>query len=198
MTDDKALRLALAERLAVGGYLRTPPWRAAVEKVPRHEFLRGGFFEQVPGSAPTAWRPVVPDDPRWLTRCYDDDSLVTQIAGTIAPRDIRGEVLRTPTSSRTMPSLVVRMLEDLDVQDGHRVLEIGTGYSTGLLCHRLGDDRVTAVEVDEDVAGATRVALGNLGYHPHLITGDGLAGDPDGAPYDRLVATCGVVDLPYT
>ncbi|MGO4421796.1 protein-L-isoaspartate(D-aspartate) O-methyltransferase, partial [Streptomyces sp. MCAF7] len=117
MTDDKALRLALAERLAVGGYLRTPPWRAAVEKVPRHEFLRGGFFEQVPGSAPTAWRPVVPDDPRWLTRCYDDDSLVTQIAGTIAPRDIRGEVLRTPTSSRTMPSLVVRMLEDLDVQD---------------------------------------------------------------------------------
>jgi methyltransferase of ATP-grasp peptide maturase system len=195
--DDKALRLALAERLAAGGYLRTSPWRAAVETVPRHEFLRGGFFEQVPGSAPTEWRPVLPGTPHWLTRCYDDDSLVTQIAGTINPRDIRGEIMRTPTSSRTMPSLVVRMLEDLQVQDGNAVLEIGAGYSTGLLCHRLADYHVTSVEVDKDVASATRVSLGTLDYIPNLITGDGLAGHPDGAPYGRLIATCGVVDLPY-
>lgn len=73
--DDKALRLALAERLSAGGDLRTPPWRAAVEEVPRHEFLRGGFFEREDGPGPTAWRPVLPDDPRWLERCYDDDSL---------------------------------------------------------------------------------------------------------------------------
>ncbi|MFB7507955.1 ATP-grasp peptide maturase system methyltransferase [Streptomyces broussonetiae] len=195
--DDKALRLALANRLAAGGHLRTAPWRAAVEEVPRHEFLSGGFFEPVPGSAPTAWRSVMPDDPRWLERCYDDHSLVTQIAGTIAPRDIRGEILRAPTSSRTLPSLVVRMLEELRVQDGHRVLEIGSGYSTGLLCHRLGDDRVTSVEVDADVAAAARVALGTCDYYPRVIVGDGLAGCPDGAPYDRLIATCGVVDLPY-
>ncbi|MFJ9815033.1 ATP-grasp peptide maturase system methyltransferase [Streptomyces sp. NPDC101151] len=197
MTDDKALRLALADRLTASGHLHTAPWRTAVEEVPRHEFLSGGFFEPVPGSAPTAWRPVMPDDPRWLARCYDDDSLVTQIADTIAPRDIRGEILRAPTSSRTLPSLVVRMLEELQVEDGHRVLEIGSGYSTGLLCHRLGGDCVTSVEVDADVAGAARVALGNCGYCPQVITGDGLAGDPHGAPYDRLIATCGVIDLPY-
>ncbi|GGU88691.1 SAM-dependent methyltransferase [Streptomyces albospinus] len=197
--DDKALRVALASRLASGGYLRTAPWQAAVDWVPRHAFLRGGFFDQVAGSAPTAWRPVMPDDPRWLTRCYDDDSLVTQIAGTIAPRDIRGEIRRAPTSSSTMPGLVVRMLEDLQVEDGHRVLEIGTGtgYSTGLLCHRLGDDCVTSVEVDEDVAGHARVALGDIGYHPRTLVGDGLLGAADGAPYDRLIAMCGVVDLPY-
>ncbi|MER6530067.1 hypothetical protein [Streptomyces sp. NPDC001508] len=80
--------------------------------MPRHEFLRSGFFEAVHGPGPTAWRPVLPDDPRWLGRCYDDDSLVTQIAGTIVPRDIRGEILRAPTSSSTMPGLVTRMLED--------------------------------------------------------------------------------------
>ncbi|MFI2377521.1 ATP-grasp peptide maturase system methyltransferase [Streptomyces sp. NPDC018964] len=197
MTDDQALRLRLAERLVAGGHLRTAPWREAVETVPRHEFLRGGFFEPVEGSAPTAWRPVLPDDPRWLERCYDDDSLVTQIAGTVVPRDVRGEIMRAPTSSRTMPSLVVRMLEDLSAEDGSRVQEIGSGYSTGLLCHRLGEDRVTSVEVDRDVSASTGLALGACGFFPELVVGDGLAGHEEAAPYDRTVATCGVIDLPY-
>ncbi|GAA3848814.1 hypothetical protein GCM10022227_01970 [Streptomyces sedi] len=84
-TDDKSLRLRLADQLVEGGHLRTVPWRTAVEDVPRHEYLRGGYFERVDGPGPTAWTPVLPDDPRWLARCYADESLVTQIAGTIAP-----------------------------------------------------------------------------------------------------------------
>ncbi|MET7906162.1 ATP-grasp peptide maturase system methyltransferase [Streptomyces sp. NPDC005355] len=197
MTDEE-LREGLAERLADSGHLRTEPWRKAVEAVPRHEFLRGGFFEQVEDSAPTAWAPVMPDDPRWLERCYDDDSLVTQIAGTIVPGDIRGEIMRAPTSSSTMPGLVVRMLENLQVQDGHRVLEIGTGtgYSTALLCHRLGENLVTSVEVDEDVSVRARTALGRCGFAPNLIVGDGLAGHKDGAPYDRVIASCGLLTVP--
>lgn len=198
MTDDAALRVRLAERLTAGGHLRTQPWRKAVESVPRHEFLRGGFFEQVEGSSPTAWTPVMPDHPKWLESCYRDDSLVTQIAGTVVPGDIRGEIMRAPTSSSTMPSLVVRMLEDLQVEAGHRVLEIGTGtgYSTALLCHRLGEHLVTSVEVDREVLARARTALGTGGFTPHLVVGDGLAGDKDGAPYDRVVATCGIVTLP--
>ncbi|MEU1551333.1 ATP-grasp peptide maturase system methyltransferase [Streptomyces scabiei] len=200
MTDDKGLRLALAERLAASGHMRTDLWRAAVEAVPRHEFLRGGFFERVEGPGRTAWRPVLPDASRWLGRCYDDASLVIQIAGTIAPRDIHGEILREPTSSSTLPGLVVRMLEDLQVEDGHSVLEIGTGtgYSTGLLCHRIGDDLVTSMEVDPEVSARARVPLGHAGFAPLLVVGDGLAGHPDGAPYDRVIATCGVTELPYT
>ncbi|MFF4360222.1 hypothetical protein [Streptomyces sp. NPDC001604] len=74
--DDKGLRLALAERLADSGHLRTDPWRAAVEAVPRHEFLRGGYFERADSPGPTAWRPVLPEDPGWLGGCYQDASLV--------------------------------------------------------------------------------------------------------------------------
>ncbi|MFF9215648.1 ATP-grasp peptide maturase system methyltransferase [Streptomyces viridosporus] len=194
--DSAALRQALAGHLAAGGALRTQPWRQAIEAVPRHEFLHGGFFER---SAPDAWRPVLADTDGWLERCYADESLVTQIAGTIVPGDIRGEILREPTSSSTLPSLVVRMLEDLRVEDGDRVLEIGTGtgYSTGLLCHRLGDDRVTSVEVDPEVSRRAGAGLGACGYFPELVVGDGLAGHKDGAPYDRLVATCGVLELPH-
>ncbi|MGW3683211.1 hypothetical protein [Streptomyces prasinus] len=154
MKNDEEPRARLVERLTAGGSLRTGPWREAVSAVPRHAFLRGGFFREVDGSTPTAWTPVMPDDPRWPAACYDDVSLVTQIAGTVVPGDLRGEIMRAPTSSSTLPGLVVRMLEDLRVESGHRVLEIGTGtgYSTALLCHRLGDDAVTSAEIDEDVS----------------------------------------------
>ncbi|WP_030017579.1 ATP-grasp peptide maturase system methyltransferase [Streptomyces monomycini] len=197
MKDDE-LRADLVRRLTKAGHLRTARWRAAAEAVPRHEFLRGGFFERVSGSSPTWWRPVLPDDTTWLERCYRDDSLVTQVAGTIVPADVRGEICRAPTSSSTMPGLVLRMLEELQAADGHRVLEVGTGtgYSTALLCHRLGADRVTTVEVDPDVLTRARVALGTCGYAPELVVGDGLAGYGPSAPYDRTIATCGVLEVP--
>ncbi|QTD96221.1 ATP-grasp peptide maturase system methyltransferase [Streptomyces cyanogenus] len=198
--DTAALRRTLADQLADAGHLHTPPWRTAVQEVPRHEFLRAGFFERVTSPGPTAWRPVQAESPGWLVRCYDDESFVTQVAGTIAPADVRGEILREPTSSSTLPSLVVRMLEDLQVEDGHRVLEIGTGtgYSTGLLCHRLGDSLVTSVEVDPQVSARAATSLGACGYFPDLVVGDGLAGHKDSAPYDRVIATCSVLDVPYT
>ncbi|MFJ7266348.1 ATP-grasp peptide maturase system methyltransferase [Streptomyces sp. NPDC099050] len=198
--QEQELRARLAAQLVAGGQLRTQSWREAVEAVPRHEFLRGGFFERVdnPGR-PTAWTPVMPDAPLWLERCYEDESLVTQIAGTIVPGDLRGEITRSPTSSSTMPSLVVGMHEDLLAEDGHRVMEIGSGtaYSTGLMCHRLGEELVTSIEVDADVSGRAGVSLARAGFHPNLIVGDGLLGHNDGTPYDRVSATCGIVTLPY-
>ncbi|WP_326580650.1 protein-L-isoaspartate(D-aspartate) O-methyltransferase [Actinacidiphila glaucinigra] len=196
--NEQDLRRQLLDQLTVGGSVRSPQWRQAVAVTGRHEFLRGGFFRQVHDSAPTAWEPVMPGDKGWLSGCYSDVSLVTQIAGTIVPGDIHGRILRQPTSSSTLPSLVVRMLEDLEIEDGMRVLEIGTGtgYSTALLCHRIGDGLVTSVEVDSVVAAGAATTLAILGHAPDLITGDGLAGHKDGARYDRVIATCGVLTIP--
>ncbi|MFE1336183.1 ATP-grasp peptide maturase system methyltransferase [Streptomyces sp. NPDC058733] len=198
MTDHAPLLASLVGSLTAGGGLRSPAWRRVAEAVARHEFLRGGFFRPVDGAVPTAWEPVLEGDPGWLEACYADESLVTQIAGTVVPADVRGRILREPTSSSTLPSLVLRMLEDLHVEPGMRVLEIGTGtgYSTALLARRLGEENVTSVEYDADVAVRARTALGRLGIHPALVTGDGLHGYAANAPYDRVVATCAVRAVP--
>ncbi|MEU6611520.1 ATP-grasp peptide maturase system methyltransferase [Streptomyces shenzhenensis] len=198
MSDQPLLHKQLIDALTANGSLRTEPWKRAAEAVPRHTFLHGGFFRRVRGAVPAAWAPVLEDDVGWLEACYADESLVTQIAGTIVPPDIGGQIMRQPTSSSTLPSLVLRMLEDLQVDDGMQVLEIGTGtgYSTGVLCRRLGEENVTSIEYDEDVAARARAALGRLGMYPTLVTGDGLLGHAEGAPYDRVIATCGVRTVP--
>lgn len=192
-----ARRRRLADELAADGSLGGGAWRAAVEAVPREAFLTGRVYRPM-RSGPTWWQPVTQEQvgqDYWLDLAYQDVTWVTQLDGTDAPGSPQG----IPTSSSTMPGLVVRMLEDLDVRDGDRVLEIGTGtgYSTALLAHRLGGDLVTSVEVDPGVAGRAASALLTAGYAPHLVTGDGLTGHQDRAPYDRIIATCSVRHIPW-
>lgn len=193
-------RRALADRLETAGVLKDPKWRAAVEAVPREVFLHPGVFLPAEGAR---WRPVTalgtaPEE--WLDIVYSDRSLATQLDGHLTADQPAEPVTGVPTSSSTTPMTVVEMLEDLDVSDGQNVLEIGTGtgYSTALLCHRLGEDNVTTVEVDPQVAARADAALEETGFSTWTVTGDGLLGHPPRAPYDRIIATCAVRRIPYT
>jgi protein-L-isoaspartate O-methyltransferase len=148
------LRSALVDALTADGTLTDPAWRSAVETVPR-ELFAGSYFVQVPGSVPTRYRPVRQGDDGWLHGIYSDQTLVTQLDGRTRPDDVAdGTVTGSPSSSSTLPSLVLRMWHQLDVQPGQRVLEIGTGtgYSTALGAHRLGDGGLTSIEYDRSSA----------------------------------------------
>ncbi|QKW52191.1 ATP-grasp peptide maturase system methyltransferase [Streptomyces buecherae] len=201
MSTSTQLRETLADSLTETGALTDPEWRSAVRAVPR-ELFAGAYFRPVPGTVPTSYRPVREGDPGWLEGIYSDATLITQLDGLTRPDDVpEGTVTGSPSSSSTLPSLVLRMWQQLGVGAGHRVLEIGTGtgYSTALGAHRLGDANLTSIEYDPVVGGAAAVALKAAGFAPRLIIGDGLRGDPDGGPYDRLIATCSVryVPLPW-
>lgn len=78
------------------------------------------------------------------------------------------------------------------------VLEIGTGtgWNAGLLAHRLGSGNVVSVEIDPAVAKQARDALERAGLSPEAVHGDGVEGWPDGALYDRVIATAGIRAVP--
>ncbi|MFJ6578531.1 ATP-grasp peptide maturase system methyltransferase [Streptomyces sp. NPDC091368] len=198
MTDPASERRRLASVLMNEGVLKSPWLRAAVETVPRERFLHPGVFLD----EGRTWRPVTAagtDPDGWLRIAYRGDTLTTQLDGHLTADQVGGPVVGVPTSSSTAPITVVGMIESLDLERGHRVLEIGTGtgYSTALMCHHLGEDDVTTVEVDAQVAARADTALEAVGFSTWTVTGDGLLGHPYRAPYDRIIATCAVRRIPY-
>ncbi len=79
------------------------------------------------------------------------------------------------------------------------MLEIGTGtgYNAALLAHRLGAGNVASIEIDPQVAQQARANLAKADRDVTVSTGDGAAGYPPRAPYDRLIATCSVETIPW-
>ncbi|MGH4026380.1 MAG: methyltransferase domain-containing protein [Pseudonocardiaceae bacterium] len=191
------LRTTLVGELTRQRLLTDPEWRDAFATVPREVFVPF-YFEPCRGRP--GWR-LVESDAEWRHGVYTDEALVTQLSGDDAAIEAgrQGECITgTPTSSSSAPSLMAAMLAALDVRDNHRVLEVGTGtgYNAALLAHRLGEDRITSIEIDNLMATRARDALATLGYHPTVICGDGAAGMADHAPYDRLIATVALPQVP--
>jgi methyltransferase of ATP-grasp peptide maturase system len=200
MTVDETalLRAALVTELTDHGWLRTAPWMDAFRSVPRHVFLPR-YFRLTPDGR--RYEAIDADHPAWLDTIYSNSVATTQLDSddTLWDQARRnGPIEGTPTSSSTQPSLMATMLEALEVQDGHRMLEVGTGtgYNAALLAHRLGANAVASVEYDSSVAQRARQALTAAGYNPTVIVADGSTGCPARAPYDRLIATYSVTAIP--
>jgi protein-L-isoaspartate O-methyltransferase len=193
-----ALRHRLVAELTTSGVLQSAEWWAAFERVPRHVFVPRYFLDREHnGSYVTidSANPAQRDE--WLRAVYTDETLITQLNGDRTDAH-SGVVSGIPTSSSTMPGLMALMLEALDVGEGMRVLEIGTGtgYNSALLCERLGSELVTSIDVDETLVASARKRLEGLGYVPALAAADGACGYPAKAPYDRTLATVALPHVP--
>jgi protein-L-isoaspartate O-methyltransferase len=184
----RRLREQLVSALVEGGALPSLPWRHAFERV-----RRGLFVPRFWRWTDTGWKLIDGDRPDqhedWLTAVSSDEVLF------LRPDD-DDEPLRRSSSS--MPSVMAIMLHALDAHDGDAVLEIGTGsgYNAALLCERLGSDRITTVDCDAELVEAARRRLSEHGYEPTVVAGDGFLGHAPNAPYDRVIATCAVRQVP--
>ncbi|MFD9910072.1 methyltransferase domain-containing protein [Streptomyces sp. NPDC059063] len=171
-------------------------WAPSFSAVPRAAFLPDLMWPFDMSTARSIAVSRSADPMTWERYAESDAPIVTQWDNGEHTGTEPGTV---GTSSASMPSVVFSMLQDLDVQPGNRVLEIGTGtgWNAALLADRLGPRNVVTVEVDGDVAAAARSALERFGTRVHVVHGDGFKGYPEAAPYDRIIATCGLRAIPY-
>ncbi|MGH9096133.1 MAG: protein-L-isoaspartate O-methyltransferase [Acidimicrobiales bacterium] len=160
-------RDAMTDMLCASRAITSREVEAAMRAVPRHRFLT-----EVPTERAYADRAV--------TIKYDRNGV--------------------PISSASQPAMVAQMLEQLEVGAGDRVLEIGTatGYNAALLAELAGPSgRVVTVELEEDLAERAGRSLSQTGYaRVRVVRGDGRVGFREGSPYDRIVVTAGVREVP--
>ena len=99
----------------------------------------------------------------------------------------------------SQPYVVAYMTERLGVRPHDRVLEVGTGsgYQAAVLS-RLAREVVT-IERYRTLADGAQRRLQNLGYdNVEVVVGDGFAGVPARAPFDRILVTAAAEAIPQT
>lgn len=189
-----------AARLADKAAHPASRWHPVIASVPRHAFVPRWWEWAAPGPLwHDTWElregPADPDT--WMTAAYADKSLITQVGDEHADHARPGDTpAGLPTSSATLPGLLVQMYRHAMISDAMDVLDVGTGsgYGTALLSARLGDTHVTSVDVDDYLAEAAADRLSIVGLHPKVHACDATGELPGG--YDRIVSTVAVRPVP--
>ena len=97
----------------------------------------------------------------------------------------------------SQPYIVAYMTEKIGLETHFRVLEIGcgSGYQAAILSHIVKE--VFTVEVIPELAEEAEVRLQALGYkNIHVKCGDGFYGWLEEAPFDRVIVTAAVEEVP--
>jgi protein-L-isoaspartate(D-aspartate) O-methyltransferase len=165
-----AARLAYAEELRSLTHMASPALFAAFATVPRERFL-----------GPGPWR-MLDEDGQWMTvdaepqRVYRNSLITLDEAKGI---------------NNGQPRMWAHFLDELGVCPGDHVLHIGcgTGYYTAILAELTGHaGRVTAIEIDAELAERARLAL-DPWPQVVVIHGDGSRGSFE--PADVIVVSAG-------
>jgi protein-L-isoaspartate(D-aspartate) O-methyltransferase len=113
-------------------------------------------------------------------RAYDDGPLPIAAGQTIS-----------------QPYIVAYMTQAIEPTKTDRVLEIGTGsgYQAAVLAELVKE--VYTIEIVPELASSSSALLKKLRYtNIHARQGDGYAGWPDAAPFDKIVVTAAPESIP--
>jgi protein-L-isoaspartate(D-aspartate) O-methyltransferase len=168
--ESEKLRRQLVWALESRGFIRSPHVRDAFLAVRRELFVREFA------------------DREGLKAVYRDEAILTK-------QNAQG----APLSSSSQPAIMALMLEQLGLEEGMRILEVGagTGYNAALLSLLVGPrGRVVAIDVDPDLARGAQRNLRAGGYRARVVVGDGREGFSELAPYDRIIVTASSDSVP--
>ncbi|WP_034268163.1 methyltransferase, FxLD system [Haloechinothrix halophila] len=167
-TELDALRDDMLAKVQEMGYAQRPEVERVLREVPRHTFVPEAGLDE-------AYNPYQ----AVITHRFDNGASL---------------------SCASAPFVVAMMLDQLAVEPGNRILEIGagTGYNASLLAELTGRAaNVTTIDIDPDVTSQAARALHTAGHDQvRVVTGDGAAGVPERAPFDRIIATVSPWDIP--
>ncbi|MFJ5635104.1 methyltransferase domain-containing protein [Streptomyces goshikiensis] len=166
--------------------------RDAVVRLPRDGFAPDRVFVW---DGSSAYMPVdrERDPDGWANAVYPGslyEGTVTQIGAD-----------GLPSSSISCAAVVTDMLDSLMLEAGQRVLELelgtGAGWSAALLASRAGAGRVVSVEIDPALADAAATRLKAAGLDVDVWTADAGLAAADRGPFDRVIATYAVEEVPW-
>ena len=106
-------------------------------------------------------------------------------------------IMKNQTISQ--PGVVTRMTEWLDVKDGQKILEIGTGsgWQSAIISYLVGSGSVYSIERHPELVKFAQENLKKLKIdNVHVILGDGNLGYPKESPYDRIIITAACTEIP--
>ncbi|KUJ43324.1 protein-L-isoaspartate O-methyltransferase [Streptomyces albus subsp. albus] len=184
----------MVDRLEADGDLQPGPVRDALLALPREVLMPQAYVRRSKSEEnPPRWDllewTAVADREELLRILYSGGSVLIQhdgepILSRIPGPRSGGQI----TSMSSTVGMTAGLLQELDLRPGHRVLDVGTGagVTAAVASFVCGDVGVVTLDRDRHVSAAARARLAALGYQPAVVTGDGAAGWPGGAPYERI------------
>ena len=106
-------------------------------------------------------------------------------------------IMKNQTISQ--PGVVSQMTEWLDVKDGQKILEIGSGsgWQSAILSYLVGLGTVYSIERHPELVKFTQENLKKLRINnTRIILGDGTLGYSKASPYDRIIITAACTEIP--
>ena len=106
-------------------------------------------------------------------------------------------IMKNQTISQ--PGVVTRMTEWLDVKDGQKILEVGTGsgWQSAILSYLVGSGSIYSIERHPELVKFAQKNLKKLKIdNVHVILGDGNLGYSKESPYDRIIITAACTEIP--
>lgn len=141
--------------------------------------------------------PEEADDPRVLRALHDVPRIAFVVPEWKAEAEADTALPIKHGQTISQPTIVALMTHLLQPSPTDRVLEVGTGsgYQAAILSRLVG--HVWTIEIVPELAQSAAATLERHGYlNVTVCAGDGWAGWPEEAPFDRIIVTAAPTHVP--